>query len=52
MEAARYGHADVVSLLIDHGVNVKQENSDGRTALLEAAGSGYSDYFDFFMLFV
>jgi ankyrin repeat protein len=41
-EAARYGHTDVVRLLIDKAANVNSTGSDG-SALQIAAGRGHSD---------
>ena len=40
MDAAVNGHERVVELLLRHGAEVNQQDSDGRTALTLAAGNG------------
>lgn len=38
--AVRYGHVDVVGLLIEHGANLRARDHNGRTLLMRAARSG------------
>ncbi|KAL9108473.1 MAG: hypothetical protein Q9227_006807 [Pyrenula ochraceoflavens] len=40
IEAARYGHTDIVRFLLDHGQKVEVVGSDGRTAAHRAAQMG------------
>lgn len=42
--AATYDQADAATLLIDHGCDVDNINSDGWTALMRAADGGCADY--------
>src|SRR5580658_9743900 len=43
MRAARSGDVEVMHLLLDHGADPKLANKDGTTALIVAAGAGYTD---------
>ncbi|HVV46493.1 MAG TPA: ankyrin repeat domain-containing protein, partial [Bryobacteraceae bacterium] len=43
MRAARSGDVEVMRLLLDHGADPKLANKDGVTALMVAAGAGYTD---------
>ncbi len=43
MFAARYGHADVVRLLLDAGADVNAKDEWNETALMFAAMSGHED---------
>lgn len=43
MRAARSGDVEVMRLLLDHGADPKLANKDGVTALMVAAGLGYTD---------
>jgi ankyrin repeat protein len=43
MRAARSGDVEVMRLLLDHGADPKLANKDGATALMVAAGLGYTD---------
>jgi ankyrin repeat protein len=43
MRAARSGDLEVMRLLLDHGADPKLANKDGATALMVAAGLGYTD---------
>ena len=43
MRAARSGDVEVMHLLLDSGADPKLANKDGVTALIVAAGTGYTD---------
>jgi ankyrin repeat protein len=43
MRAARSGDVEVMHILLDHGADPKLANKDGTTALMVAAGAGYTD---------
>jgi ankyrin repeat protein len=43
MRAARSGDVEVMHFLLDHGADPKLANKDGATALMVAAGLGYTD---------
>jgi len=43
MRAARSGDVEVMKYLLDHGADPKLANKDGVTALMVAAGLGYTD---------
>jgi ankyrin repeat protein len=43
MRAARSGDVELMRLLLDHGADPKLANKDGVTALIVAAGAGYTD---------
>jgi ankyrin repeat protein len=43
IEAARFGHDDVVRALIERGADLKPKNKEGQTALMLAVKNGHDD---------
>merc|ERR1712168_402319 len=43
IEASRFGHKDIVKLLINNNANINAKNKYGTTALMSAAHEGYNE---------
>jgi ankyrin repeat protein len=43
IEASRFGHDDVVRVLIERGANLNAKNKEGQTALMLAVKNGHDD---------